>query len=107
MPVPGASFAEIPQGQIRPNPVQPRTEFDEVALAELVASIKEVGLLQPIVVRQFPSPTVSTTTNSSWVSVGGVLPRKPGFPRSRPSSATPAMTGCSWTHFWRTSSVPS
>ena len=56
MPVPGASFAEIPQGQIRPNPVQPRTEFDEVALAELVASIKEVGLLQPIVVRQLPEP---------------------------------------------------
>ncbi|WP_194925504.1 ParB/RepB/Spo0J family partition protein [Catenulispora pinisilvae] len=56
MPVPGASFAEIPQGQIRPNPVQPRTEFDEVALAELVASIKEVGLLQPIVVRQLAEP---------------------------------------------------
>jgi ParB family chromosome partitioning protein len=56
MPVPGASFAEIPQSQIRPNPVQPRTEFDEVALAELVASIKEVGLLQPIVVRQLPEP---------------------------------------------------
>ncbi|MEY9857654.1 ParB family chromosome partitioning protein [Catenulispora sp. GAS73] len=56
MPVPGASFAEIPQGQIRPNPVQPRTEFDEVALAELVASIKEVGLLQPIVVRALPEP---------------------------------------------------
>lgn len=55
-PVPGASFAEIPQSQIRPNPVQPRTEFDEVALAELVASIKEVGLLQPIVVRQLPEP---------------------------------------------------
>ena len=56
LPVPGASFAEIPQGQIRPNPVQPRTEFDEVALAELVASIKEVGLLQPIVVRQLAEP---------------------------------------------------
>ena len=56
MPVPGAWFAEIPQSQIRPNPVQPRTEFDEVALAELVASIKEVGLLQPIVVRQLTEP---------------------------------------------------
>jgi ParB family chromosome partitioning protein len=55
-PVPGAAFAEIPQHQIRPNPVQPRTEFDEVALAELIASIKEVGLLQPIVVRQLPEP---------------------------------------------------
>jgi len=52
MPVPGASFAEIPHGQIRMNPVQPRSDFDEVALAELAASIREVGLLQPIVVRQ-------------------------------------------------------
>ncbi|NUP53266.1 MAG: ParB/RepB/Spo0J family partition protein [Catenulispora sp.] len=56
MPVPGASFAEIPHVQIRMNPVQPRTEFDEDALAELAASIREVGLLQPIVVRTLPEP---------------------------------------------------
>ncbi|NUR60899.1 MAG: ParB/RepB/Spo0J family partition protein [Catenulispora sp.] len=56
MPVPGASFAEIPHTQIRMNPVQPRTDFDEDALAELTASIREVGLLQPIVVRQLPEP---------------------------------------------------
>jgi ParB family chromosome partitioning protein len=36
---------------IRPNPRQPRAAFDEEALAELVASIREVGLLQPVVVR--------------------------------------------------------
>ena len=48
----GARFAEIPLGQIVPNPVQPRVHFDEEALAELVASIREVGLLQPVVVRQ-------------------------------------------------------
>ena len=36
----------------RPNPRQPREVFDEDALAELVTSIKEVGLLQPVVVRQ-------------------------------------------------------
>ncbi|GAA2262071.1 ParB/RepB/Spo0J family partition protein [Kitasatospora cystarginea] len=51
-PVAGARFAELPLGAIRPNPRQPREVFDEDKLAELVASIKEVGLLQPVVVRQ-------------------------------------------------------
>ena len=46
-----ARFADVPVEQIRPNPRQPRTVFDEDALAELVASISEVGLLQPVVVR--------------------------------------------------------
>ncbi|MBA8793623.1 ParB family chromosome partitioning protein [Friedmanniella endophytica] len=51
-PIPeGSSFAEVPISSIRPNPRQPRTVFDEDALAELVDSIREVGLLQPIVVR--------------------------------------------------------
>ncbi|MEU3553625.1 ParB/RepB/Spo0J family partition protein [Streptomyces fragilis] len=48
----GAYFAELPLDAITPNPRQPRKEFDEDALAELVTSIKEVGLLQPVVVRQ-------------------------------------------------------
>ena len=48
----GAHFAEIPLEAITPNPRQPREVFDEDALAELVTSIKEVGLLQPVVVRQ-------------------------------------------------------
>jgi ParB family chromosome partitioning protein len=48
----GARFAELPIDRIAPNPVQPRTHFDAEALAELVTSIREVGLLQPIVVRQ-------------------------------------------------------
>ena len=51
-PVAGASFAELPPSQIVPNAVQPRQVFDEDALAELVHSIREVGLLQPIVVRR-------------------------------------------------------
>ncbi|WP_262851351.1 ParB/RepB/Spo0J family partition protein [Mumia quercus] len=50
-PVEGARFAEIPVGQVSPNPRQPREVFDEEAMAELVHSIREVGLLQPIVVR--------------------------------------------------------
>jgi ParB family transcriptional regulator, chromosome partitioning protein len=51
MPVPGARFAEVPVGSIEPNPRQPRTIFDEDELAELVHSVREVGVLQPIVVR--------------------------------------------------------
>ena len=51
-PVAGAYFAELPIGQITPNAVQPRQVFDEEAMAELVHSISEVGLLQPIVVRR-------------------------------------------------------
>ncbi|MFB9315410.1 ParB/RepB/Spo0J family partition protein [Nocardioides plantarum] len=47
----GAYFAELPIDHIRPNAVQPRQVFDEEAMAELVHSVTEVGLLQPIVVR--------------------------------------------------------
>jgi ParB family chromosome partitioning protein len=46
-----AYFDEVPIDAIRPNPRQPRTVFDEEALAELVHSVREIGLLQPIVVR--------------------------------------------------------
>jgi ParB family chromosome partitioning protein len=51
VPVPGARFAELPVHSIRPNPRQPRTVFDEDALDELVGSIREIGVLQPVVVR--------------------------------------------------------
>ncbi len=51
VPIPGLRFAELPVGQIRPNPRQPRQVFDEEALAELVHSVREIGVLQPVVVR--------------------------------------------------------
>lgn len=50
-PVPGATFAQLPVAAIRPNPRQPRSVFDEDQLDELVTSITEIGMLQPIVVR--------------------------------------------------------
>lgn len=50
--VSGAYFAEIPVARIVPNAVNPRQVFDEDAMAELVHSIQEVGLLQPVVVRR-------------------------------------------------------
>jgi len=48
----GAYFQEVPIGAVTPNPRQPRQVFDEEALDELVDSIREVGLLQPVVVRE-------------------------------------------------------
>lgn len=53
--VPGAYFAEVPLDAITPNPRQPRVVFEEDALAELVNSLREVGLLQPVVVRSVGS----------------------------------------------------
>jgi ParB family transcriptional regulator, chromosome partitioning protein len=50
-PVPGARFAELEIASIVPNPQQPRSVFEPEAFAELVHSIKEFGVLQPIVVR--------------------------------------------------------
>ena len=50
--VAGAYFAELPIAHVRPNARQPRQVFEEEALAELVHSIREVGLLQPVVVRR-------------------------------------------------------
>ena len=50
--VAGAYFAELPITAITPNSRQPRQVFDEEAMAELVHSVKEIGLLQPVVVRR-------------------------------------------------------
>ncbi|MGP9488354.1 ParB/RepB/Spo0J family partition protein [Glutamicibacter sp. 287] len=49
--VPGARFAELSVDQIHPNRKQPRTNFDQEHMDELIHSIREIGLLQPIVVR--------------------------------------------------------
>jgi len=53
--VTGAYFEEVALDSIIPNPRQPRRSFDEEALDELAASITEVGLLQPVVVRSLGS----------------------------------------------------
>ena len=50
--VAGAVYREIPTSSIKANPKQPRQVFDEDALAELEHSIREFGLMQPIVVRE-------------------------------------------------------
>ncbi|GAB3552671.1 hypothetical protein GCM10027404_23630 [Arthrobacter tumbae] len=52
--VPGARFAELPIDSIHPNRKQPRNVFDEDEMAELVHSVREIGILQPVVVRVSP-----------------------------------------------------
>lgn len=55
-------FLQVPVDQIRPNPDQPRSRFDDESLTELAASLKEVGVLQPIVV---------TATETGFVLIAG------------------------------------
>lgn len=51
----GARYAELSPSDITPNPRQPRSVFDDEGLDELAASIREVGILQPVVVRETTS----------------------------------------------------
>jgi ParB family chromosome partitioning protein len=62
-----AVYSELEITRIMPNPKQPRTVFDEDAMAELVHSLKEIGLLQPIVVR----PITKTENGHEFEIVAG------------------------------------
>ena len=71
-PVAGAYFADLPIAQVVPNAVQPRQVFDEEAMAELVHSIREVGLLQPVVVRKTgPEQFELVMGERRWRAVAG------------------------------------
>lgn len=48
----GSAYQQIPVSSIKPNPQQPRTIFDEEALTSLTASVRELGVLQPVLVRE-------------------------------------------------------
>ena len=110
--VAGARFAELPiDSSIEPNPRQPREDFDEEALAELVTSIREVGVLQPVVVREIsPGRYQLVMGERRWRACREAgLATDPGdHPRHRrrraaarcaagepaPSAAQPARRGC-------------
>jgi ParB family transcriptional regulator, chromosome partitioning protein len=51
---PTSALREVPISQIRPNARQPRTYFDEEAMSALAASIRELGVLQPVLVKEIP-----------------------------------------------------
>ena len=102
----GSWFAEVPADQIVPNRVQPRQVFDEDAMAELVHSIREVGLLQPIVVRpvkgEGPESYELVMGERRWraAQLAG-LERIPAIVRA---AGTPT---CCATRCWRTCTAPS
>jgi ParB family chromosome partitioning protein len=50
--LPASALRDVPTGSIEPNPNQPRVHFDEESLKDLANSIKEIGILQPLLVRE-------------------------------------------------------
>ncbi|MHB9033797.1 MAG: ParB N-terminal domain-containing protein, partial [Anaerolineae bacterium] len=49
-----SNLLQVPLQAIQPNPHQPRTYFDQTALNELADSIRELGLIQPLIVQRIP-----------------------------------------------------
>ena len=64
-PVPGVRYEELAVLSIRPNPKQPRKVFDEDDMSELVNSIREIGVLQPVVVRPIPADELERAAGQS------------------------------------------
>lgn len=67
----GVPVREIPLGDIVDNPDNPRTSYDEAELDELAASIAEVGVLQPIVVRSLTPAERSAHPGARFLSIAG------------------------------------
>ena len=63
---PMAQIEEIAIKQITPNPLQPRTQFDDEALAELSASIKQLGIIQPITVKRQDEGYIIISGERRW-----------------------------------------
>ena len=75
------SFRELPVELIRPNPDQPRTEFDPATIDGLAASIADAGVVQPLIVRAAPRRPLRADRRAS--AAGGPRAR-PGSRPSRP-----------------------
>lgn len=70
IPAPTTGLREVPVDSIRPNPWQPRTHFDQAELEELAQSIREHGVLQPVLVSQQPDGTYQLITGERrWRAV--------------------------------------
>jgi ParB family chromosome partitioning protein len=78
---PGGDLQRIPLGRIRPNPFQPRREFEPADLAELEASLKASGLIQPITVRRRGEAfeliagerRLRAATNLGWTDISAII----------------------------------
>ena len=91
--VPGARLAYLNPANIVPNAQQPRHVFDPEDLAELVHSIREVGVLQPIVVRPIPGSSTQFELIMG-VSADCAPAKRLAWRVSRQSSKTPPMRTC-------------
>ena len=80
---PSASISEIRISNIEANPFQPRKNFDEEALKELASSIKEIGIIQPITVRQINGDTYQLITGERRFKAASIagLDRIPAYVR--------------------------
>lgn len=80
-PAPASELQRIPLSRVRPNPFQPRREFDPAQLKELEASLKSSGLLQPISVRRHGDSfeiiagerRVRAATNLGWTEISATV----------------------------------
>ncbi len=79
------ALVELAVSIVRPNPRQPREHFDEDALAALTASVREIGILQPVLVRRTAESEYELIAGSG---VGG-RPEERASPPSLPLFATP------------------
>src|SRR5438874_3482305 len=78
---PATDLIRIPLSRIRPNPFQPRRDFDPADLAELEASLKASGLLQPITVRRQGDDyeliagerRLRAASNLAWIEIGAIV----------------------------------
>jgi ParB family chromosome partitioning protein len=85
-----SDLAEIPVSAIEPNPAQPRSHFDEEMLASLAASIREVGVLQPILVRPLENGRYQLVAGERrWRAAKRVgLPTVPALIRTVPDESS-------------------
>ena len=90
-----SAYRQLPVSSIKPSPQQPRTSFDEEALSALAASVRELGVLQPVLVREVGDGAFQLIAGSG----GGGRPSGPASSSSPPSCArrtTPRRCNRPW-----------
>ena len=90
---------ELPVGLIKPNPDQPRTNFDPEALAALAASIEASGVVQPLLVRPLPDGSYELVAGERrWRAAQQAGPREGAGGRPRPGRGRAAAGGADREH---------
>jgi len=100
--VPGARFGHLDILSIVPNPKQPRSVFEPEAFSELVHSIRELGVLQPIVVRPLGEKDGQPTYELIMGERRFVPQKKPAWPRFQRLFVRPKTKTCCETHSSKT-----